>query len=174
MSFDAFARRIPPPASINEPAANWDSIFSQLGTPLPSDYCRFIDAYGTGYLARFYTVANPFSSNRYVNLMQRLDIFRTSEAESTFFPDAGYVFHPDADGLIPFMLDDNGNDYFWRTAGDPDNWPVVQCEHRGSGFTEYQLSMTAFLLQIFDKTIPALAGDFSLPDDEVFEVQPVA
>jgi len=34
--------------------------------------------------------------------------------------------------------------------------------------------MTAYLLEIFDKTIPALAGDFPLPDDEVFEVQPVA
>jgi hypothetical protein len=33
--------------------------------------------------------------------------------------------------------------------------------------------MTAFLLAVFDRTIPALASDFPLPDDEVFEVQPV-
>jgi len=122
MSFDAFTRRIPPPTSINEPAGDWDSIFTQLGTQLPSDYRRFIDAYGTGYLARFYTVANPFSSNRYVNLFQRLDMIRRSEADSTFFPDAGYAFYPEDDGLIPFMLDDNGNDYFWRTMGEPDDW----------------------------------------------------
>jgi hypothetical protein len=173
MSFGAFARRIQSPTSINEPSGDWDSVFSKIGTPLPSDYCRFIDAYGTGYLARFYTVANPFSSNRYVNLMRRLDQIRTSQSLSTFFSDAGYAFHPIAGGLIPFMLDDNGNDYFWRTGGDPDNWPVVQCEHRGSGFTEYDMSMTAFLLAIFDKTIPALASDFPLPDDEVFEDQSV-
>lgn len=174
MSFDAFANRIPPPTSVSEAAGNWDSIYSQLGTLLPTDYCRFIEAYGTGHLGRFYCVTNPFSSNRYVNLLQRLNMIRKSEANSTFFLDAGYTFYPDPGGLIPFMHDDNGNDYFWRTVGDPDNWPVIQCAHRGSGFTEHAMTMTAFLLAIFDKTIPALASEFPGLDDEVFEVKPVS
>ena len=71
------------------------------------------------------------------------------------------------------MLDDNGNDYFWRMVGDPNDWPVVQCEHRGSGFAEHPMTMSAFLLAIFDQTIPALASDFPTPDDEVFESQSV-
>lgn len=171
MSFDTLQRRIPPPVTPNEVGGSWDTVFRALGTPLPDDYCQFVDSYGTGYLARFYTVVNPFSTNRYVNMMRRLDMIRSSESQSTFFPDAGYCFYPEDGGLIPWMLDDNGNDYFWRTAGSPNDWPVVQCEHRGSGFTEYPMTMSAFLLAVFDQTISALASDFPSAEDEVFESQ---
>jgi hypothetical protein len=88
-----------------------------------------------------------------------------------FLPDAGCSFFPDVGGPIPWMADDNGNDYFWRSAGDPNNWPVVQCAHRGSGFTEYPMTMSSFLLSVFDHMIPALASDFPTPDHEVFESQ---
>jgi len=143
---------LPPPEFREElpEKGGWERVERELGTKLPTDYKTFIQTYGTGSISNFMMILNPFSKNRYLNLLSRAEIvlgaYRTSRANAPeYFKDN--VF-PEEHGILPFGSTDNGDDLYWRTLGDPDDWTVTLYESRGSEPFDYDGSMTEFLVDL--------------------------
>ncbi|HET6251682.1 MAG TPA: ankyrin repeat domain-containing protein [Tepidisphaeraceae bacterium] len=149
----------------------WGQIEKKLGTKLPDDYKKFIDAYGSGDFAQFYAIYNPLQSHGVVEQIDevRQDYRQGHESNSERYP---YPVFPEPSGIFPWGNDENGNDYFWLTKGDPDEWTVVAYDVRGGGAKEHKCTMTEFLLKVLTKEIPALAGGY--PKPEHLEFSPLA
>ena len=137
--------------SIND----WESIERKLGTQLPDDYKSFIDLYGLGTIDRFLVVFNPFSSNKFVNLLDRgrriLQAFDISKKE---FPK--YYSHPlfpSPGGLLPFAGTDNGDVLYWRTTGTPENWTVTVFDPRSPDYFDFNGPMTDFLIALLTRSV---------------------
>jgi hypothetical protein len=144
---------------------------------LPEDYKGFIQAFGSGTINSFLVVLNPFSSNKYINLLQRgrmeLDAYATSKKG---FPQ--YYVHdiyPLQGGLLPFGGTDNGEVLYWNTTGTPENWSVVTYESRGPKYFTFGGNMTDFLTRLLTKTIECDVLPRSFPSTApVFEPIPTA
>lgn len=173
MSVQQLARLIPPPAKPREvgTVAQWQAVERDLGTALPSDYREFIERYGSGLLARFYVIFSPFSSNENVALLScvRSICKYQREFQQEWSDRVTYPIWPEPGGLLPWGTDDNGNDYFWRTNGAPDQWIVAHDDMRNGGYRLHDCSMSEFLVQILTGEIAALTGNYPRDDDLIFE-----
>jgi SMI1-KNR4 cell-wall len=149
----------------------WAEVERAVGLALPADYKEFIRAYGSGHFARFYSVYSPFTDFNYTGLLP--SILRVCDAERSFkreVPDRSpFPIHPEVPGLLPWACDENGNFYFWLTSGHPDGWNVIVNEVRGDGYSQYDCSMTAYLARVLRGEIQALASDYPMVEDRVFE-----
>lgn len=154
---------------------DWEKIEKQLGLTLPVDYRDFVQRYGSGLLANFIRVFNPFSSFEYLALIP--SVHRISDIRRTLKSTEGdeevpYIVYPDAPGLVPWGNDENGNTFYWLTSGAPDRWPTVVGEGRGRRWERFELPFTLFLAKTLTKEIecPIWPDDFPLiPDDHVFQ-----
>jgi len=143
------------PQEISGTANAWDIIESQLGSPLPKDYKDFVNAFGTGSINGFIVVLNPFSSNKFANLLERgqleLEAYATLKTE---FPQ--YYTHdvyPASDGLLPFAITDNGDVFYWQTLRAPEYWRVIAYEARGPEYYIFNGPMTDFISALLTQSI---------------------
>jgi hypothetical protein len=171
MSLSRLLRIVPPPHTPLEVGSeeDWSQIEAELGTRLPADYKEFIRCYGTGHFAGFYSVYNPFSLNKHVNLLEQVRTLGKTYSEYRFEPCP--LPFPSPGGILPWAGDDNGNYYFWTTGGAPDHWTVAIDEVRGSGYKTFDLRMIEYLLAILEKRIVPLASDYPGPD--CFRFRPI-
>lgn len=97
----------------------WASVEARLGTSLPDDYKEFIGLYGSGRIANFLWIFNPFSSNKNLNLEQQIELQSSVLGELESYGEKNpYKSFPAPGGVLPFGITDNGDVVFWRTAGD--------------------------------------------------------
>jgi hypothetical protein len=173
MPIEPLKALVPPPAHPSEVGTlqQWQAVERQLGLVLPTDYREFIFSYGTGLFADFYRIYNPFAVSAYTAFIP--SVLRTCagarEIKGKFSDRVPFPLFPDRPGLLPWGNDENGNDYFWLTEGDPDTWKVLSDEVRGDGFQEYGCTMTEFLTGILLGKFDALAGDYPQEEDRVFK-----
>lgn len=158
---------LPPPEFREElpEKGGWERVERELGTKLPTDYKTFIQTYGTGSISNFMMILNPFSKNRYVNLLSRAEMvlegYRNSrERAPEYFKDNVY---PEEHGILPFGSTDNGDVLYWRTIGHPDHWPVTVYRGRGSDQFDYNGTMSEFLVDVLTIRIvsPTLSTVFA-------------
>lgn len=120
---------------------------AQLSLLLPMDYKQLICGYGSGSWQEFLWVLNPFSRNKYLNLVEQSR--RLLEAERIIrgdWPDlVPFALYPEEGGLFPWGITDNGDRLFWRTEGEPGSWPIIVFESRGPEYECHQLSCCDFL-----------------------------
>lgn len=165
MSIAKLTKLVPPP---NKPISSgtgqdWAKVEKEIGTRLPQDYKDFIAAYGSGSFAQFYTVFNPFAESKWVRLADRVNdaperLQDIHDDEPDFLP---YDIFPKSPGILNWGNDGNGNDYFWLIEGDdPDAWPVIAFDCRGSGAEKHDCTLTGYLLGVMEKKIKPLATDF--------------
>jgi hypothetical protein len=157
MPLEALISIAPPPENPSDPGKgkDWTEIETSLGTALPTDYKEFIDLFGTGELAGSIWVYNPFAvdqernaNNLLVRVREVLNIWRSRRTRTG---DEGYPYtlYPEPSGLLPWGHVDTGDELFWQTSGDPEQWVVVVSEARGPGFERFEASMTGFLASRF-------------------------
>jgi len=181
MGIESVTGVISPPAQPREVGGSerWRAVEAQLGTQLPKDYGSFIDAFGTGTIDGFMMVFNPFSANRFVNLIERgraeleayVEVFQpppnspllTSSTTNTKLPHPVYPF---PGGLLPFAGTDNGEIFFWKTVGAPDQWTTVVYEARGPKYFEYPGGMTDLLGALLSRTITCSVLPASFPSSK--------
>jgi hypothetical protein len=167
MSVDALERILLPPASASEvpDRRDWGAIESRLGTALPADYKEFITSYGTGKINDFLVVLNPFSQNRYVNLLNyaRSNLAAYDESKARFPKHYLYDTYPAPGGILPFAATDNANSVYWRTNGVPERWTVTVYESRGPKHFGFNGGMTEFLTAVLTRAIKCTV----FPDDFV-------
>lgn len=173
MSIAKLKKLVPPPKSPvdNGHGQDWAKIEKHLGTKLPQDYKDFIAAYGSGTFAQFYRVLNPFAKAAPMRLAdqakeQSSRMKQIHEEEPDFVP---FDAFPKSPGLLVWGNDDNGNDYFWLTEGEPDAWPVVAFDCRGDGAKKHDCTLTGYLTGVMEKKIEPLASGFPEEGDYVFE-----
>lgn len=146
---DALRRLMPPPAEPLDPGEpdGWPSIELQLGLRLPSDYKAFIAAYGSGKIAIFLNVYNPFSDNHHIRLVEAAALDATAYREIRTWEHIPYPIHPEPGGLLAWGTTDDGDFLSWVTdpASDPDAWPIAVSEVRGPGWYRHPGPLVRFL-----------------------------
>ena len=110
------------PRESGSPAA-WAAVEEELGIALPNDYKEYVHTFGTGKIADFVLPYNPFSDNRFLNLLKQVpkQVGTLRQMKEEFGEEeCPYPLYPDPAGLLPWGCTDNGNILFWLTTGHPD------------------------------------------------------
>lgn len=119
-----------------------------LGVQLPGDYKAFILLYGTGRIAEFLSIFNPISSNRHINLVRNAvdDPEGCSILKSKFPEHFIYDRFPTPGGLLPWAGNDNGDRFYWRTRGAPNDWSTVVDGRSAGNSIAYAESFSTLLV----------------------------
>lgn len=149
----------PPPSPREVPSApSWDRVESRVG-PLPQDYKRFIEEYGTGKVDDFIIVYSPFAANEHLNLLVEAE-FDVNALREGLEEETEPLF--DVDRIRVFGRTDNGDFLAWHVeGGSPEEWTVILIGSRGPFVDRFPGGVTDFLAE-------ALQGNLSsdvLPDD---------
>lgn len=132
----------------------WASVEARLGTSLPEDYKKFINLYGSGKIANFLWIFNPFSSNENLNLERQVELQSAVLGELEEYGEKNpYKSFPAPGGVLPFGITDNGDVVFWRTEGETSRWSVAVNESRAPEWEIFDLSMSQFLAALLAKKI---------------------
>lgn len=137
----------PPDAPFETGSSNeWDRVQKEIGTELPEDYYDLGRTYGSGrFLNGELQIVNPLSPS-YLGWMSH-ELSKLHSVDPSDLHNAegdSYCIFPDDEGLYPFGRDYNGNRFYWRTEGNPDQWPIV-CRSESYEFEEVQCTLTEFL-----------------------------
>ncbi len=128
-------------------------------------YKEFINTYGTGAVANFLWVLNPFTENKYLHLLNKgkimADAYITSKQR--FPEDFRHKVYPEPGGLLAWGATDNGDELYWLAEGEPDGWPVIVYPPRASEYLEYAMPVTEFIYRITSREMicEAFPDDFS-------------
>ena len=142
--------QVPPPQTSFHPASDdWLNVEKKLGLNFPDEYKTIIEIYGDFHWATFLHLLNPFSSNKYLNLLTQLEMTLEAERQTRadfpeFYPLALY---PEANGLLPLFITDNGDVGFWITYLQPEKWSILLKDARGPEFEVHFFSVAMFLYQ---------------------------
>ncbi|MEV0363093.1 SMI1/KNR4 family protein [Nocardia fusca] len=120
------------------PTPDWAAVESRLGTPLPSDYKRLVEAFGCdGMFNGFFDVFHPGELLWHTEYHADNDMAFGDEHPP--FPAPG--------GLIPWSNNEHEQTYFWITEGpDPDRWPVYAVNSLDEG-ARFDCTATEFLFR---------------------------
>jgi hypothetical protein len=142
-------RLLAPPASPVEAARSdrWAEVEAALGTGLPSDFKAFTEVYGSGKIDDFLYLFNPFTQGQDGNLLVEKDRvlagYRQTRAR---FPERlALPPFPEPGGVLPLGRTDNGDELYWLTQGQPDQWPVVLLEARAALQELHPMPVTGLL-----------------------------
>jgi hypothetical protein len=152
------------PESPREAHGDWQAIERTLGATLPTDYHDFIEAFGSGKIDDFIVILNPFSSNRFNNLVQRanrdMDDFRQSKSKfPQYYP---HDVFPNPGGLLPVGSTDNGDLICWETKGPSDEWSIVVYDTRAADHSSHDGPITNFITALLNTSVrcPVFPRDF--------------
>jgi hypothetical protein len=113
-----------------ERASNSDWLrFESKHLKVPEDFERYLSILGTGILAEFFIVWNPFSNINGVNWCDEVEQSRAS------FLDV----YPECTDLLPFGHTANGDTLFWVATGEPDTWCVAAAREKPVLYTMHSL-----------------------------------
>jgi hypothetical protein len=140
---------LPPPADPVEPGRpdGWAQVEAALGTQLPSDFKAFTELYGSGMVDDFLYLFNPFAAGQDGNLLVEKDrvlaAYRQTRAR---FPDRlSLPPFPEEGGVLPLGRTENGDELYWVTKRDPDDWPVALLESRATLLEVHPMPVTGLL-----------------------------
>lgn len=144
---------------------DFDTVEGLIGVSLPRDFVELAAHYPTLELDQFLRVPTPApgAERQYVD-----GIFHEIEILKDLVDDeisGGYVAYPNPGGLIPWSESLSGDVFYWCTAGEPDDWPVVVNSRNGEWW-EFHGGALAFLVGLFDHSIErrGLPADVPGPD----------
>jgi hypothetical protein len=159
------------PPSIPQKIGNkdeWKKFENKLGVALPEDYKLFIETYGTGGIDNFIWLLTPFVQDKNINFTSRMNVMCNAYLESRDkFPQ--YYKHkvfPELGGILPWAYTDNGDEIYWLTGKNSDEWSVVVYETRSPEYHEYAMTMVEFLYKIVTKELVCEAFPEDFPSEE--------
>jgi hypothetical protein len=103
----------------------WLAVEEEYGLRFPGSYKTMIEEFGVSSWDDFLHIFSPFSEE--ANL--RDFVARTLDAERisrlSFPSHYPLPLYPEAGGLFPWAVTDNGDTFYFITAAEPDDWPTV-------------------------------------------------
>jgi SMI1-KNR4 cell-wall len=168
---------IPAPEKPTEVGAKraWATFERTLGVKLPRDYHEFVTHYGSGLLANFIRVFNPYSNDEYISLIpsiNRICAIRRQLKELEWDEEVPFLIFPESPGIMPCGNDENGNTLYWLTDGEPDEWTIVLGAGRSRNWERFDFDLTSFLCKALTKKIRSRIWPRGFPDskkDMIFE-----
>lgn len=154
MSLSRLVEVLPPPSSPVETGTpdSWERIREELGATLPDDYKAFIQTYGSGWIGGFISIWDPFSENKYLNLvqstrstLQAIRMLKVGLKKELNIDEPPYPLFPEPGGLLPFGATIAGDVLFWKTEGTPAAWTIVIHRVRSTEYEEHPFTITEFL-----------------------------
>ncbi|MBU3179419.1 SMI1/KNR4 family protein [Clostridium estertheticum] len=146
----------------------WSKLENKLGIVLPEDYKNFIKTYGTGGIDNFIWILTPFVQDENVNFVTRMSVMLNAYSESkNKFPQ--YYKHkvfPEQGGLLPWAYTDNGDEIYWLTGENSNEWSIIVYETRSSEYHQYSMSMVEFLYKIITNRLVCEAFPEDFPSEE--------
>ncbi|GGC88842.1 SMI1/KNR4 family protein [Chelatococcus reniformis] len=169
MAFADIETVMPPPtAAIEAAPADWLRVETELGTALPSDYKAYIEAYGSGRIADFIWIFNPFTKRENINLLtqvpRQINVLRELADGGAPQP---FPLFPAPAGLLPVGMTDNGDVILWLTVGSPDEWTVVINDSRSPEYAAHRRDLTGFLAGVLTGQEPCPIFPDSFPHSAV-------
>jgi hypothetical protein len=175
--FDYLLALAPPPAAPVDAGSpdRWPEIELALGTALPADYKRLINAYGIGDFGNLFFVFSPESGADGMNLLWQAGVpgslLEDEELGRGFPPGSlleGYQYYrrvhapefcpfptfPEPGGLFPLGGDTNGGSAFWETKGRPEEWPLIFYESGFLGYERRPMPLVVFLVEWLSGRLP--------------------
>jgi hypothetical protein len=156
MVIDPLLTILRPPSAPQDPgtARRWGDVGRRIGEVLPGDYMKFVELYGTGTIAEWLTVLNPFAANRHQNLFVAGFEFMAAlrEIKREFPEEVPFPLFYEPQGLLPWGVSIDGDIFCWSTTGLSGNWTVVVIG-RHTGNEEFRMPMTQFLFEALSKKI---------------------
>ncbi|MFE6976433.1 hypothetical protein [Streptomyces sp. NPDC057682] len=154
-ALDALLRLCPPPAD-PPPAPDWAAAEKRLGTGLPEDYKRLVEAYGDGLFDETIWLLSPEATADLSNLHeQRTE--RDGVLESLWLMD-----EEKPDGLleegayvIPWAFEEGSGAFlYWlvRPGQHPDAWTLLFNEGRGPLWEPHAMRCVDFVLAVLTGT----------------------
>ncbi len=147
---EALLKQVPPPQTSFQPnSEDWLNVEKKLGLTLPDEYKTIVEIYGDFYWANFLYLLNPFSSNKYLNLFTQLEMTLEAERQTrTDFPEFYPLpLYPEASGLLPLFITDNGDTGFWITYLQSEKWSILLKDARSPEFEVHFFGIAMFLYQ---------------------------
>lgn len=136
-------RRVPPPAEAVDGHGDWEAAEAALGVRLPMDFKALVETYGRGEFCDHICLRTPFGEDNPVRLAA--DLLEDYGSMREMFPENfPYPLFPEPGGLIAWAVTGSGHHVCWRTAGPPDEWPVVVWS-RDDDYEEYGPGAADFL-----------------------------
>ncbi|MCX0498899.1 SMI1/KNR4 family protein [Erwinia billingiae] len=138
-----------------------DNIFS-----FPDDYVDFTKSYGTGRIADFIALFNPFTKNDDLNFFEQKKLILEDfnyliEEDANYYK---YTLYPNKKGLLPVGVTDNGDYFFWVVSSTEDSnlWGTAIVASRSPDVEYFDESITSLLAGILSKKIKpdSLPGNF--------------
>jgi hypothetical protein len=147
----------------------WRSVESRFKLTFPTDYREFCFHYGVGHIrdsSIVIDVLNPFSEWFESGISELLESARRLSEELDPRRYQKFDVHPCEPGLFPWGMDDLGNEFFWYTSGDPDDWKVIVHDRGLIEFVATEYGMCEFLVRCMDRsaTVGPYTQDGFFPD----------
>jgi|GEM_PF-2838403 len=180
MSAGQLTSLVPPPSQPFEAgtARQYGSILKILKLKLkklPADFLELMNAYGSGAFfdqGRIRVkIYNPLAASYRDSLENHHTLLEAMQEAGENTP---YPIYPKKAGLFAIGSDDNGNELYWLTKGEPDAWPIVVRTPQGE-FEEFTGPLTSFLLSIFSRSVTTSCWPepfFTHPGNLIFEPTP--
>ncbi|WP_099351182.1 SMI1/KNR4 family protein [Erwinia amylovora] len=174
MSIESLRNILIPPKSPNETGdgENWPLVDENVMFPI--DYVDFISTYGTGRIADFIALLNPFTENYDLNFFEQKkliieDFNYLIKEDPSYYK---YNLYPKDDGLLPVGITDNGDYIFWVVTDlkDSNLWKTAIIASRSPDVEYFDESITSLLSGILlEKIKPDSLPDNFPPNNIIFD-----
>ncbi|NIF19822.1 SMI1/KNR4 family protein [Pantoea sp. Cy-639] len=157
MSIQGLVRTLTPPPRPSESGVGitWPPLDS--GMQFPRDFIEFITKYGTGRIADFILIFNPFSANEEVNFFRQKELI-LQDFRELIDSDSDYYsckLYPETNGLVPVGVTDNGDYIFWvsNSKAESDEWTTAIIPARSPDVEYFDSDLTTLLERVLSKSI---------------------
>lgn len=154
---------MPPLEPVEEGEVDWKRLETSLNLQFPKSYKEFISVYGSSIwfdsYSLFYTTAKSQNEiDEYQQtLKEKLDDIRFDMVDGNTRIVLEYGIGPSSPGLLPFMIDYDGDTYLWLMSGeDPEEWPILIWE-MGPTYQIGALSLAEMFLRWLKREEPMLS-----------------
>jgi len=151
-SEDELLRLLEPPAEKWVPLTRGE-IVRGYGTALPADYLWLMETYGPGEISDYLGILPPVRASE-VGRTPGVCPGAAELMEGVEGIEPEYLVHG---GLFVWGYTPDGDDAFWSTVSEPDEWRVVTFRrHHGPrepDFTRYDCGIVEFLVRTFQGTL---------------------
>ncbi|MFI6858954.1 SMI1/KNR4 family protein [Streptomyces sp. NPDC050421] len=123
---------------------DWQVVFDGFGTRLPDDYITLAESYPRLEIGQFLTVTSPAPGDEAGFVEEAREDIAGAEGMAQRGMLGGYPGFPESGGLLLWGGSIDGDEFFWRTEGQPNEWTVVVAGRNDDWF-HYEGSLSSYL-----------------------------